>query len=212
VSTLDDAPTSLLPAALRPEPGPATERWALGLGDALAEVAPGPELLGDLLRLLNKFGGVALSAESVEFDGDAVNWSEVDGVETHKLLGYLLSGALDKQVDRLPVPWFPFRGFVLDLASQAALTVLVATVGRALGSALDVQIPAEVNYRGAVRHRSLTPGVLGTLLLADPAVKAALLATAEAHGVKIQPADDDAMTDAQRHARQLTSLVTRLFQ
>jgi hypothetical protein len=206
----DESAPSLLPAGLRPQPGPVDERWALGVGDLLARVAPGPDVLRDVLRLLNRFGGLAVSGESVEFDGDSVKWADVDAVETHKLLGYLLSGALDKQVDRLPLPWFPFRGLALDVASQAVLTLFVAAAGGVLGKSLDVQIPAEVNYRGLMRHRSLSPGVLGTLLMADPAVKESILATARAHGVVIQPADDDAMTTAQRRAKQLTSLLSGL--
>jgi hypothetical protein len=181
------------------------------VGDVLARLAPGPDVIRDLLRLLNRFGGVAISEASVEFDGDAVEWSEIDDIETHQLLGYLLSGALDKQVDRLPLPWFPFRGFVLDVASQAALTVAVAATGGVLTKVLDVQIPAEVNYRGRLRHRTLTPGVLAALLIADPAVKESLLATAREHGVAVRPSDDDAMAIARRRAAKITSLIGGLF-
>jgi len=202
---------SVLPAPIRPAPGPASDRWALGVGDALAGLAPGPDVIRDLLRLLNRFGGVAISEDSVEFDGDAVEWSAIDDIETHQLLGYLLSGALDKQVDRLPLPWFPFRGFVLDVASQAALTIAVAATGGVLAKVLDVQIPAEVNYRGRVRHRTLTPGVIAALLIADPAVKESLLATAREHGVAVRPADDDAMAVARRRAAKITSLIGGLF-
>ena len=198
---------SVLPAPIRPAPGPASDRWALGVGDVLARLAPGPDVIRHLLRLLNRFGGVAISEDSVEFDGDAVEWSEIDDIETHQLLGYLLSGALDKQVDRLPLPWFPFRGFVLDVAAQAALTVAVAATGGVLTKVLDVQIPAEVNYRGRLRHRTLTPGVLAALLLADPAVKESLLATAREHGVAVRPSDDDAMAIARRRAAKITSLI-----
>lgn len=213
VTTITEKSTSsLLPSALRPQPGPAEDRWALGVGDALAGLAPGPDVLRDLLRLLNRFGGLAISDDAVEFDGDSVDWADVDAIETHKLIGYLLNGALDKQVDRLPLPWFPGRGLVLDVASQAVLTLFVAAAGGALGKTLDVPIPVEVNYRGLMRHRTLTPGLLATLLVADPAVKEALLATARAHGVVVRPSADDAMTSAQRRAGQLKSLVTRIFQ
>lgn len=107
----------------------------------------------------------------MEFDGDAVDWSDVKEIETHKLAGYLLSGALDKQIDKLPVPWFPFRGLALNAASQVALTAIVATVDGVFRRAFDVAIPAEVHYRGLLRERTLTPGMLATVLLADPAVR-----------------------------------------
>ncbi|MDA4101676.1 hypothetical protein MMON44395_08740 [Mycolicibacterium monacense DSM 44395] len=179
----------------------------MGLGDALARLVPAPEPLRGLLRLLNHFGGLAISGDEVEFDGDGVQWSDVKEIETHKLAGYLLSGALDKQIDKLPVPWFPFRGLALSAASQAALTVIVATADGVFRGALDVAIPAEVHYRGLLRERTLTPGMLATVLLADPAVRKALTATAEAHGVEIRPADDDVLDAARRRARRVKALL-----
>jgi hypothetical protein len=193
-------------AQLRPGPGTIDGRWAVGIGDALARLAPAPEPVRDLLRLLNHFGGLAISDDEVEFDGDSVEWSDVKEIETHKLAGYLLSGALDKQIDKLPVPWFPFRGLALNAASQAALTVIVATVDGVFRRAFDVAIPAEVHYRGLLRERTLTPGMLATVLLADPAVRNALTATAEAHGVEIRPADDDVLDAARSRARRVTAL------
>ncbi|WP_167759464.1 hypothetical protein [Mycobacterium sp. PS03-16] len=192
----------------RPAPGPVTGRWAVGVGDTLARLAPVPEPLRDLVRLLNTFGGLAISAEDIEIDGDAADWSDVTAVETHRLLGYLLSGALDKQVGRLPLPWFPFRGAVVGLAAQAALTVVVATAGTVVPGAFEVRIPAEVTYRGVLRERTLSPGVLAALLLADRAVRDALTATAEANGVPVRPADDDAVDAARRRAQRITELVS----
>jgi hypothetical protein len=188
-----------------------TQRWAIGIGDALAGIAPGPDAVRGAVRLLNRFGGVAISGDGIEFDGDSVEWSDVDAIEAPKLVGYLLSGALGKQLDRLPVPWFPFRGRALDAAAQAVLTVFIAAAGGVLGDALEVRIPAEVRYRGVLRHRTLTPGLLATLLLADPAVKKALVDTAAAHGVGVRPAVDDPTTTAQRRAQKLREVVRHLL-
>jgi hypothetical protein len=193
---------------LRPAPGPISGRWAFGIGDTLAGLVNGPGVLDDALRLLNRFGGLAVSAEEVEFDGDAVPWSEVDAVELHRLIGYLASGALDKQVNRLPLPWFPFRNAALGVVSQAVLTAAAAVAGGPL-RAVDVRIPAEVRYRGVLRHRTLTPGVLAALVLADPAVRESLIATAKAHGVRVEPADDDVLDDAERRAAWLRDLWSR---
>lgn len=194
---------------LRPAPAAIDGRWAVGVGDTLARLVPAPEPLRDLLRLLNHFGGLAISGEEVEFDGDGVQWSDVKEIETHKLAGYLLSGALDKQIDKLPVPWFPFRGLALGAASQAVLTVIVATADGVFRGAFAVAIPAEVHYRGLLRERTLSPGMLATVLLADPAVRTALTATAAAHGVAVRPADDDALDTARRRAERLKRLVAR---
>lgn len=194
---------------LRPAPGAITGRWAAGVGDTLARLAPVPDVLRGPLRLLNHFGGVAISDDEVEFDGDSVDWSDVHEIRTHALLGYLFSGALDRQVDRLPLPWFPFRGLVLDTAAQLALTTLVGVAGHMLGGVREARIPAEVRYRGVLRDRELTPGILAALLLADPAVRDALIATAEAHEVKVRRAERDALDDAERRARHVKNLLAK---
>lgn len=194
---------------LRPAPGAISGRWAVGVGDTLARLAPVPDPLRDALRLLNHFGGVAIGDDTVEFDGDSVDWSDVREIRTHALLGYLFSGALDRQVDRLPLPWFPFRGLVLDTAAQLALTTLVGVAGHVLGSVRETRIPSEVRYRGVLRDRVLAPGVLAALLLAHPAVREALIATAEAHDVRVRRAERDALDDAERRARQIKNLLAK---
>ena len=54
----------------RPDPGPVVGRWALGIGDMVADHSLTPRKLRGLVRKLNHFGGVAISEEAVEFDGD----------------------------------------------------------------------------------------------------------------------------------------------
>lgn len=191
---------SVLPR-LRPPAGPVSSRWSFGIGDAVVGLTRAPAPVSAVLRLLNHFGGLGISADAVEFDGDAVDWADVESVETHSLVGYLLSGALDAQIGKLPLPRFPGRGLLLDVASDAVLTALVATAGDAAAGLLHVRIPAEVNYRGMIRHRTLSAGMLATLLMADPAVRDALIATAQAHGVPVRRADDDAIDAAERRVR-----------
>jgi hypothetical protein len=110
----------------RPDPGPVVGRWALGIGDMVADHPLTPDKLRGLARKLNHFGGVAISEEGVEFDGDDVKWSDITEIRTRSLVGYLFSGGVDKQVDKLPLPWFPFRGKVIGAISRAALTLLLA--------------------------------------------------------------------------------------
>jgi hypothetical protein len=193
----------------RPDPGPVHGRWAAGVGDTLTAVLRPPGVLAAPLRLLNHFGGVAISAESVEFDGDDVEWSDVADIETVSLFGYLFSGALDKQLNKLPLPRFPGRSLVVGVASDAALTAIVAATGDTLRS-VDVKIPAEINYRGLVRRRTLSPGILATLLLADGAVRSSLTATAEAKGIRIRPSDDDPLEEAALRATRIKRFVGRL--
>jgi hypothetical protein len=192
----------------RPDPGPVTGRWALGIGDVVADHSLTPDKLHGLARMLNHFGGVAISETGVEFDGDDVKWSDVTEIRTRSLIEYLFTGGVDKQADKLPLPWFPFRGKVIAAISRAALTLLLAAAKQQLeGGALEIRIPAEVHYHGLLGTRELSPGMLGAVVLADPAVRACFEATAQAHGVTLSPAEDDVMEDADHRAEQIKSLL-----
>ena len=195
----------------RPDPGPVVGRWALGIGDMVADHPLTPDKLGGLARKLNHFGGVAISEEGVEFDGDEVKWVDVIEIRTRTLVEYLFSGGIDKQVGKLPLPWFPFRRKVINAISRAALTLLLAAAKQELeGGALDIRIPAEVGYHGMLRTRELSPGMLAAMVLADPAVRQCFEATAQVHGVETRPADDDVMGDAEERAEQIKSMLDRL--
>jgi hypothetical protein len=195
----------------RPDPGPVCGRWALGIGDLVADHSLTPDKLRGLVRRLNYFGGVAIREDAVEFDGDTVEWADVDEVRTRSLIEYMFTGGLDSQIDKLPVPWFPFRRKVLGAISRAALTLLLAAAKQQLeGGAMDIRIPAEVHYRGMLFSRELAPGMLAALILADPAVRACFEATAQAHGVTVCPAEDDVMDDADERAEQIKSMLDKL--
>ncbi len=47
---------------------------------------------------------MAIGEDALEFDGDSVEWADVEEIRTHSLVGYLFTGGLDKQVDKLPLP------------------------------------------------------------------------------------------------------------
>ena len=144
---------------VRPRSCPAEERWSFSVGDIVADVVRAPDPVRGIVALLNHFGGVALSAQSVEFDGDDVDWSDVTEVRTRNLVGYLLSDAIDRQVGKLPLPWFPGRGLLLDAVGAAALTAIAAVAKQQLEDGpLDIRIPAEVHYRGVLHGKELTPG------------------------------------------------------
>jgi hypothetical protein len=193
----------------RPDPGPVVGRWALGIGDMVADHPLTPDKLHWLARKLNHFGGVAISEQGVEFDGDGVKWSDITEIRTRSLIEYLFTGGIDKQADKLPLPWFPFRRMVINAISRAALTLLLAAAKQQLeGGALEIRIPAEVHYHGMLRTRELSPGMLAAVILADPAVRQCFEATAQVHGITITPAEDDVMEDADEKAEQIKSLLT----
>jgi hypothetical protein len=195
----------------RPDPGPVVGRWALGIGDMVADHPLTPDKLRELTRKLNHFGGVAISEEGVEFDGDDVTWTDITEIRTRSMVEYLFTGGVDRQVDKLPVPWFPFRRKVIGAISRAALTLLLAAAKQQLeGGAMEIRIPAEVRYPGLIGTRELSPGMLAAVVLADPAVRQCFEATAQAHGVQILPADDDVMDDADHRAEQIKAMLARL--
>jgi len=190
----------------RPKPGPVVGRWALGIGDLIADHPVTPRILRGLSRKLNHFGGVAISEEAVEFDGDDVRWEDITEIRTRSLIEYLFTGGIDKQADKLPLPWFPGRRLLINAISRAALTLLLAAAKQELeGGALEIRIPAEVNHQGLLRTRELSPGMLAAVILADPAVRQCFEATAQAHGITICAAEDDVMEDADERAEQIKS-------
>jgi hypothetical protein len=195
----------------RPEPGPVVGRWALGIGDMVADHPLTPDKLHWLARKLNHFGGVAISDEGVEFDGDDVKWADITEIRTRSLVEYLFTGGVDRQADKLPLPWFPFRRKVIGAISRAALTLLLAAAKQQLeGGALEIRIPAEVHYPGLLGTRELAPGMLAAVVLADPAVRQCFEATALAHGVTLAAADDDVMEDADHRAAQIKSMLASI--
>ena len=195
---------------VRPDPGPATDRWAVGVGEVAAKLPKMPGPLRGVARQLNQFGSVVVSPGGIEFDGDEADWSKVTEIRTRRLVGYLVTGALTKQVDRLPIWRFPGRSLVVSGLTHTALTgVAVVADLRLDRGVFTVYLPAEVQFKGLVRTKQMSPGVPAALVLADPAVRDLVETTARAHGVPIRPADDDALELAVARATAIRAAVTR---
>jgi hypothetical protein len=211
VAALADRFRSLVDSR-RPPTGPIVEPWALGVGDLLAEIPKVPKRLHGVVRRLNRFGGIAVAPATIGFDGDDVDWSKVTEVRTRHVVDYLLGDAVQAQVERLPLPWFPGRRRVLDALGKALLTITIATAKSQLDDrGLDLRVPAEVEYRGLLgRRKTLNAGVVGALVLADPGVRQSVLATAAARGVPVRPADDERLADAARRAAAVRAKVAEL--
>lgn len=194
---------------VRPAPGPATQRWGVGVGEVAADRVPGP--LRGIARQLNQFGSVVVSPGGIEYDGDEVDWSKVTEIRARRLVGYLITDAITKQVDRFPLWRFPGRGLVLSGLSQAALTAIAVVADLKLDSGVfTVYIPAEVHYKGLLRAKDIQPGVPAALVLADPAVRDLVETTAQAHGIRVVLAEDDALEVAAARAAAIRTAVTGL--
>lgn len=197
----------------RPPPGPITQRWSLGLGDLLSVHPKVPRRLGGLTRRFDRFGGIAITAETVAFDGDDVHWSDVTEVRTRHMVDYLLGDAVQQQqVENVPLPWFPGRKRVLDALGKAVLTITIATAEKELDDfGLDLRIPAEIGYRAAFgRRRTLSAGVLAAVVLAEPSVNRALTATAQARGIPVTAGDDAGFANAAERAAAIREKVAAL--
>ena len=194
---------------VRPEPGPATRRWGVGVGEVAASVPKMPGLVREIARQLNQFGSVVVSPGGIEYDGDEVAWSKVTEIRARRLVGYLVTDGITKQVDRFPLWRFPGRGLVLNGLTHAALTAVAVAADLKLDSGVfTVYIPAEVHYRGLLRAKDIQPGVPAALVLADPAVRDMVEETAKVHGIPVVLAEDDALAVAARRAAAIRSFVS----
>lgn len=193
---------------LRPNPGPATARWGVGVGEVAASLPAMPGVVRGIARQLNRFGSVVISTRGIEFDGDEVDWSKVTEIRTRRLVGYLVTDAVTKQVDRLPIWWFPGRGLVLRGVTHTALTGVALAANLQLDRGIfTVYIPAEVHSKGLLRSKDISPGIPAALVLADPAVRDLVEDTAHAHGISVRPADDDALEVAAHRAAVIRSVI-----
>lgn len=193
---------------VRPEPGPATERWGVGVGEAAASLPKMPGVVRGLARQLNQFGSVVVSPGGIEFDGDEVSWGRVTEIRTRRLVGYLVTDALTKQVDRLPIWRFPGRGLLVSGITHTALTAVAVVADLHLDRGVfTLYIPAEVHYRGLVRPKDIQPGVPAAVVLADPSVRDLVETTAHAHGIPVRQADDDALEVAVRRAAVIRTVI-----
>lgn len=196
-------------APVRPGPGPAIARWGVGVGEAAASLPKLPAPVRGLARQLNRFGSVVISPRGIEFDGEDMDWSKVTEIRTRRLVGYLLTDAVTQGVDRLPLWWFPGRGLVLRGLTHTALTAVAVVADLRLDSGVfTVYLPAEVRSKGMLRSTQMSPGIPAALVLADPAVRDVVEATARAHGIPVRPADDDALEAAAQRATVIRSALT----
>lgn len=199
-------------ASRRPPPGPIMQPWSVGVGDLLVEHPKVPKRVRGLVKRLDRFGGLAFSPEEITFDREDVPWEKVTEVRTRHVVDYLLGDAVQQQVENLPMPWFPGRKRLLDAFGQAMLTVTIATAKSQLDKLdLDLRVPAEIEYRGALgRRKTLNAGVLAALVLADPAVNASVVATARARGVPLRATTDEMLADAGQRAELVRQKVAAL--
>lgn len=194
----------------RPAPGPATERWGVGLGEAAAGLPWMPGQVRGLARQLNRLGSVVVSPGAIGYDGDSADWSTVTDIRSRRLIGYLLTDAVTTGLDRLPMWRFPGRRIILNSLGQTALTALALAGNLQLDRGVStVCVPSDVDYRGRLRPKRMSAGLPAALVLADPAVRDLVESTARAHGVPVRMVDDDPFESAVTRANTIRSWAGR---
>ena len=74
-------------------------------------------------------------------------------------MGYLLTGAIDKQASGLPMGWLPGRALVIDALTNVALTaVAVAADNRLSDRVFAARIP-DVYWKKLLRSKRMSPSV-----------------------------------------------------
>lgn len=179
----------------------------MGVGEAAAALPNLPAPVRRIADQLNRFGAVIVGPGGIEFDGEEVAWPKVTEIRAHRLVGYLLTDAIAKQVDRLPLWRFPGHHRVLDGLSQVALTAAALAADLRLDHGVfTLYVPAEVTYQGMLRSKEMTAGVPAAWS-DDPAVRDLVETTAAAHGVPVLMTQDDALEAAARRAAVIRATV-----
>lgn len=195
----------------RPVPGPVEGEWSIGIGGLLAEHPKVPVQMHGLARKLDRYGGLAISERGLTVDGDHAEWDSITEIRTRNVVDYLLSDGVVRALDTLPLPRFPGRKRLLAAVSEALMALLLAAAREQFDRGTDIRIPTEISFPGGLgRRRELSPSILATLILTDPAVAQCLDATATAHGTSICAADDEAMQTAEQRAAMLKAKLAAL--
>lgn len=205
-------------ASCEPPRVPAGELWELSLGTLVGGHPRTPGVVRRALRLLDRFGAVAVGPDRVGFDADDVLWDRVLEVRTSKAFEMLTAQALDREVDRLRemLPPLPGRTWLVTRATEVLATVVLAALEQGSADELgELTVPSEIVHRGLLgRRRTLSGGLFAVAVLtvveqAGPS----LLATAEQHGVPVTgaapPAADDDRSARTAALRERTAAVSR---
>ncbi|QKW05000.1 hypothetical protein HUT18_00160 [Streptomyces sp. NA04227] len=177
---------------------PVREPWKISLGVLLSAHPLVPALAARPLKLLDGLGAIHLSPQSVGFDGTEVEWEKVTEIRMRGGGRSLAKDAIDSSFDAIrdALLLVPGKNWALGKLAEGLTTLLFRIMENAEGSEqyLDVLVPGTIVYKGRFgRSKECAASVYPVLLqLVRPDIVAALMATAEAHGVPVvRPEGDD---------------------
>jgi hypothetical protein len=202
-------------AALAAVPRPAvpvTEPWQLSIATLLGVHPRVPGVAVRLLELLDRFGEVTVGPSQIGFDGEDIPWDKVVEIRTHPTATLVPDIAVDKEVDRIRdlLPPVPGRKWVVSKAAECLLTLVMAVTASAEQD--DRLVPCEIVYRSVFgRPKELSAGLFAaTILGAFPSVGDALIATAEARGIPVNPVANEALVSREQRAQRLRAASDKL--
>lgn len=175
-------------AALPMPAAPAVEPWELSMASLVASSSSGAlAAAARPLRLLDRFGRVAVSPQGVGLDDQDVSWTEVRELRSGYVCDVLTQSALKRELRRLQhlLPPVPGRSWVLGRIAD----VLGALLARALPAAEGGrEVVTGLTYAGRLgREKTADAGFASVLLLAVlPGVDRSIRETATAFGVPLR--------------------------
>jgi hypothetical protein len=177
--------------SIRPPAVPVEGTWSISLSSVINHVFSVPGLAVRALSALDRFGSMRLSATSIGFDSDDVDWSAVTQISTTRLADVLTDQALEREADRLKVliPPLPGRKWILGKATAVLGGVSSAVLERVGHEALERPVVSEIAFKGRLgRRRSMSPGLLATALMgAYPTLMENITQIADRAGATVVP-------------------------
>ena len=167
-------------------------QWSVGLGRILGGHPSVPDGARGALALLDRFGHLRISPEGIGFDGDEVDWKDIDEIRFGPVVDVVTSGALEHEVRRITslLPPLPGRSWLI----RQAIDLLIALCMAATGAGVDdedsqSQVPVAVVYRKRMRKRDMPPGLFVALVAASTSgVSETIKSMAGDHGITVTAA------------------------
>lgn len=169
---------------------PLTAPWGTGFGNFLSGIAGVPSVAGPVLARLDQFGSVAVSPTSLEFDGEVLEWRNIQAVTLGSPVDAISSKAALESVQRLRtlLPAFPGRTLLVRHAVELLIALCLAVVQPTSGRGDEEPVPVvtSIRYAGRLRRREIRPSFFAILLCAmKPTLTTAAVDMSRPHGAAI---------------------------
>jgi hypothetical protein len=177
---------------LDPPSCPPSSPWEVSCAGLIRRNYKVPGLATRALGVLDRFGSLRLSASSVGFDNDDVEWLKVSAVRTRPLTEVLTESALEHEADRIRklLPPVPGRKWAVDRATGLLSELTRVALDRSAKEGLARVVVTEIDYRASFgRTKTLTAGLaVSAILGATPGANDVIVCMARRQSVSITDA------------------------